>query len=189
MTPLLTHFLLQQRLAAVTPYLRGDVLDLGCGGGQLISYLGPGQTYTGVDWRADTIHRLRVRYPQHEFYQRDLDCEPLVLPRRFDTIVLLAVLEHLQSPTTLLAQLREALKPGGCVVMTSPSGWGNWIHKLGARVGLFSQAAADEHYHIYSRTSLAALLQPHGVSLTVFRPFLLGANQLFVCTALLAGAA
>jgi 2-polyprenyl-3-methyl-5-hydroxy-6-metoxy-1,4-benzoquinol methylase len=185
-TPVFTQFLAKQRLAALRPYLRGDVLDLGCGGDGVISCLRPGQGYVGVDWRAEVLRQLQVRYPQYTFYQRDFDREPLLLGQDFDTVVLLAVIEHLRKPETLFAQLRTLLRPDGRVVMTSPSGWGNWLHGFGARVGLFSREAAAEHHIIFSRERLATMLQPHGLVLERYRTFLLGGNQLFVCR--LAGA-
>ncbi len=183
MAPLLSEFLLQRRLAAVRPYLRGDVLDLGCGGADIARLLQPGQAYAGVDWRAALIDQLRARWPRHTFYQRDFDTQPLALPRRFDTVVMLAVIEHLRQPERLFAQLGGALLPGGQVVMTSPSAWGNWAHGWGARVGLFSRQAAQEHNLIFSRERLAEQMRPHGLALAHYHTFAAGGNQLFVCRA------
>ena len=180
---LLSPFLSERRLAAVAPFLRGDVVDLGCGGAAVVARLKPGQAYVGVDWRAAAIQQLCSRYPQHQFFQRDLDTQPLALPRRFDTVLMLAVIEHLRRPEHLFAQLRGLLNPGGQVVMTSPSRWGNWLHGLGARAGVFSRVAAGEHYLIFSRARLAAMVRPHGLDLVHYRSFLLGGNQLFVCQA------
>lgn len=183
MAPLLSRFLMQQRLAAVAPYLCGEVLDLGCGSSPVIARLQPSQAYVGVDWRADTVGQLRARYPNHEFYERDIDTQPLALPRRFDTVVLLAVIEHLRRPEHLFSQVCDVLRPGGRVVMTSPSAWGNRLHGWGAQVGLFSHEAADEHHSIFSRVGLEARIRPHGLALVAFRYFELGCNQLFVCQA------
>ena len=165
----------------MAPYLRGDVLELGCGSSPVITRLQPGQPYVGVDWRADAVGELRARYPRYEFYERDIDTQPLALPSRFDTVVLLAVIEHLRRPEHLFAQLCGVLRPGGRVVMTSPSAWGNRLHGWGAQVGLFSREAADEHYSIFSRAGLEARIRPHGLALVAFRYFELGCNQLFVC--------
>lgn len=181
MAPLLSAFLLQRRLAAVTPFLRGDVLDLGCGGADIAARLRPDQAYVGVDWRAALIDQLRARWPRHTFYQRDFDTQPLALPRRFDTVVMLAVIEHLSQPDHLFAQLCAVLQPGGQVVMTSPSAWGNWLHGWGARVGLFSREAAREHNLIFSRDLLADRVRPHGMALAHYSTFGAGGNQLFVC--------
>jgi 2-polyprenyl-3-methyl-5-hydroxy-6-metoxy-1,4-benzoquinol methylase len=181
MAPLFTRLLLERRLAAVRPYLRGDVLDLGCGGGELIRCLRPGQAYTGVDWRSEAVRQLQTRFPQHTFLRRDFDTEPLALPQQYDTVVLLAVIEHLQQPERLFGQLRDLLRPDGRVVMTSPSGWGNWVHGLGARFGLFSREAAAEHHTIFTRQTLGNIIEPFGLALTRYRRFLWGGNQLFVC--------
>jgi 2-polyprenyl-3-methyl-5-hydroxy-6-metoxy-1,4-benzoquinol methylase len=178
---LLSSFLLRQRLAAVAPYLRGDVLDLGCGDGPLIPRVRTAQAYVGVDRVAGRIDRLRAHYPQHEFHRRDLDRDELDLGRRFDTVAMLAIIEHLKRPEHVLAQLGGVLRPGGHVVMTSPSAWGDLVHGGGARIGLFSREAAAEHQGTFSRRRLAAMAASCGLALVRYRRFLLGGNQLFVC--------
>jgi SAM-dependent methyltransferase len=181
--PVFTSFLQRQRLKIVRPYLRGDILDLGCGDAALLPLVGPGQAYTGVDGRGALVADLRGQYPQREFYQRDLDREPLAVPGRFDTIVMLAVIEHLSDPARILRQLPGCLKPGGQVLMTTPSPVGDRVHQVGARAGLFSMEASQEHNIIFTPAVLREYLERNGLHLSEYRPFLLGGNQLFVCTA------
>ncbi len=184
MVPLLSVYLARQRIAMVRPYLRGDVLDLGCGYAHLVSSLQPGQVYVGIDRNAALLDKVRTRYPQHTFCQSEFDTERLPLRQRFHTVVMLAVIEHLRQPDHLFSQLRDCLQPQGQVLMTSPSAWGNRIHSLGARIGLFSLEAARDHSEIFSKASLAARVRPHGLALVRYRRFEGGGNQLFVCRAL-----
>jgi SAM-dependent methyltransferase len=183
MPAILSGFLQRRRIQAVGHFLHGDVLDLGCGDGTLAAFVEPGRAYVGVDGRAGIMPTLRARFPIYAFHCRDLDSEPLALAQRFDTIALLALIEHLSRPGWMLGQLAEHLRPGGQVVITTPSPIGNRIHQVGARIGLFSLEAMQEHKTIFTRDTLVDCLGQHGLRLNLFRYFLFGGNQLFVCEA------
>lgn len=180
MTALLSDYLQQQRLATVLPFVRGDILDLGCGTAPLTAYLAVHQTYTGVEGDFRFVQWLQTHRAPHSFYQRDLDSADLDLPQTFDTIVMTAVVEHLSRPERLFQQLPSYLKARGQVLITTPSPLGHRIHALGARVGLFSQAAAEDHKTIFTLATLEVSLSASGLTVTHQRLFLLGGNQLCV---------
>jgi SAM-dependent methyltransferase len=181
MPPLLTPFLTRRRMKAITPYLHGDVLDLACGYAMVVALLQPGQDYLGIEGNPQFIESLSDSYPGHRFLLRDLDQEALDLDQRFDTILLVAIIEHLKHPDRLVAQLPHYLKPAGRVVMTTPSPFGDKIHRAGARLGLFSKEAVEEHETIFSHQRMVELLQPAGLVIEHYQRFLLGGNQLFIC--------
>lgn len=185
MRPILAPFLQQQRYQAVKPYLTGDILDLGCGYGHLLGLLSPNQGYAGVDNNGKVILRMQELHPTRTFYRCDLDRETLSLGRFFDTIVMLAIIEHLANPDNLISALRQHLKTGGQVVLTTPTPMGNWIHHFGSKVGLFYMEAAMDHKTIFDRRLLTQLFEKHGFQISVYRTFLFGGNQL--CAASLAG--
>jgi len=180
MVPLFSDYLCRQRLGIVAPYIRGDVLDLGCGITDILTLLHPGQRYVGVD-RPIMIRWLRENRPGYEYHECDLDRDDLALTSQFDSVLMLAVIEHLKHPDKLLSQLSWCLKPNGQLLITTPSPFGNIIHRLGARVGLFYMEAAREHETIFTREHLQALLEHHRWKITCYRRFLMGGNQLFVC--------
>lgn len=179
----LSGFLREQRWRAARPYLRGAVLDLGCSDGWLAARLPAEQAYLGVERSPDTIAWLEAHYPGRRFLRRDLDRDDLALTERFDTIVLLAILEHLRDPDRVLRQLAGCLRPAGRVVLTTPTPPGDRVHQIGARLGLFSRAAMDEHATIFNRASLEPRLERNGLRLVHYRTFLLGGNQLGVAEA------
>jgi len=181
MTPLLTDFLQRQRLRVVSPYLKGSVLDLGCGNAKIVALLRIDQSYVGVDGRLDMIGWLKDNYARYAFYHRDLDQEVLALSGQFDTILMMAVIEHLADPGRVLSQLPHYLKPEGQLIITTPSPLGNKIHQVGARFGVFSIEATREHKIIFDYRALRARLERNGLQITHYRRFLLGGNQLFVC--------
>jgi 2-polyprenyl-3-methyl-5-hydroxy-6-metoxy-1,4-benzoquinol methylase len=164
----------------VLPFLEGDVLDLGCGLATVSEFLEPGQRYVGVEVSSSWMDYLRTHRPQHTFYQRDFDVEPLNLDLKFDTILLIAVIEHLEQPGFLLKQLPALLRPTGKVVITTPSPLGDRVHQVGSKIGLFSKEAQHEHETIYTTGSMRNILEANGLELISARKFLLGGNQLFI---------
>jgi len=170
-------------MKAIAPFLRGEVLDLACGFGKVIPLLRPGQSYLGVEGSPQFIKILNDQYPGYQFIVRDLDLNELNLERQFDTILLVAVIEHLEHPAHLVAQLPRYLKAGGRLVMTTPSPFGDKIHRAGAIIGLFSKDAVREHETIFSHKMMVDLIEPNGLEIEGYRRFLLGGNQLFICKA------
>ncbi len=179
---LLSSSLRKRRLTQIRPYLRGRILDLGCGDGSLITFLPPHHSYVGVD-RPKTVKVLRRRYPLHDFFAADLD-DGLAIPSwyTFDTVVLCAVIEHLQSPGIILDQIGPVLAEDGDLIVTTPTPPGERLHHLGVVLGLFSHFAGLEHVRIYTREELESLLHEHGLALRQYQTFEFGLNQLVVAS-------
>lgn len=179
MAVIVSKFLERARVSAALPYIQGSVLDLGCGYGAVLSRLTPEQ-YVGIEGDPTVFRWLKKTYPDQTFIQRDLDTDPLDLNQMFDTVVMLAVIEHLKHPENILQQISMYLNPGGKLVLTTPSPIGDQIHQIGARVGLFSKLAMEDHETIFNQRTLTALVANYQLEPVLFRRFLLGGNQLFV---------
>ena len=68
--------------------------------------------------------------------RRNLGKDPLDLDRKFDVVLMVALIE----------QIIDHLKPGGKIVITTPTMFGNDIvHRIGAKFGLFSKSAVDDY--------------------------------------------
>ena len=183
MPPLLSAWVEHQRLTIVRPHIRGDVLDLGCGRGAALAMLGPGQDYLGVEMRPQFFRPPADPSGRISFLTLDLDRDALTLDRQFDTILILAVIEHLRDPERLLSQLGRLMRVHARVLITTPTPLGHRVHRLGARMGLFWQSAVEEHRWAFSRAALHKRLEQSGLNVDLHRYFLLGGNQLFVCAA------
>jgi len=170
---LLSPFLRKKRIAAAFPYLKGKILDFGCGVGALAEQW-PSDQYFGVDIDEDSIKVAKVKLPEHRFETH--------LPQgmRFDTIVMLAVIEHIDNPPALLRILKELLEPKGTIVITTPHPAFEWIHTIGARLGLFSLEGSREHKKLANYETMNRWAQESGFQVTTYRRFLFGANQLFI---------
>lgn len=99
---------------------RGDVLDFGCGVGQMARRLRAGggfSSVTGIDLLlpgGDGDGSVR-------WVVADLN-EVLPLRReRFDLVVAAEVLEHLENPRAMARELFRVLRPGGLLILTTPN--------------------------------------------------------------------
>lgn len=108
------------------------VLELGCGNGLLSAALATaGYEIVAVDRSATALARARADWGaarsiswllgdvEHPTTWRQLDGP-------FHAVVCSEVLEHLESPETVLLRARESLQTGGVLVITVPNGWGPW---------------------------------------------------------------
>ena len=100
--------------------------------------------------------------------------------RGFDTIVALALIEHLNEPQLELAAWSALLGKSGTVMLTTPHKSFRLVQELGSRAGVFSREAADEHEEMFDRASLTALGEQAGLCAAHHHRFLGGANQLAV---------
>ena len=181
MKPLLTPYLHKRRIEIIKPYLKGDILDIGCGSGDITKFLNKQQHYYGVELNEVLIEELKIKYPQYRFYCKNVDKEELGIDKKFDTILMIAVIEHLKNPDNILYQCINLLKKNGSLVMTTPTPLGDKIHKIGAKLGLTSKEAVKEHYKIYSYEDMNKLLSSYKFKIQKCQKFELGMNQMFVC--------
>lgn len=100
-------------LRANRKYLRGRVLDVGCG---KQPYRGiveeAGGRYYGFD---------RPEFPGSVAPEAVGIGDPL--DDTWDAVMMTQVLQYVLFPPVLLARIEEALKPGGALVMTGPTNW------------------------------------------------------------------
>lgn len=111
-----------RRLLQVCGFL-GDsasILDVGCGDGfhlRLLREFGrPSWTLQGVDASSRAVARAREQGLAVD--QGHLEDVPLPVSS-FDLILLIATLEHVQSPPNVLLRARQLLRPGGRIVIVT----------------------------------------------------------------------
>ncbi len=173
----LSEFLRRRRMAAAKPYVTGRVLDFGCGIGFVCDWVGENR-YVGVDVDPEVLAFAKHHYPRARFMT---PAEMGTLAgERFDTIVGLAVIEHLPNPLGFLKDAAKRLAPNGRIVLTTPNPALDWAHGLGARIGLFSLEGHEEHQSLRGRRQLEAEIGAAGLMLIHYRRFLWGANQLAI---------
>ena len=58
----INRYTVEMRIRAVLPYLKGDVLDIGCGSGYLAQFVGNEHLYIGIDINEEKIRLLKQKY-------------------------------------------------------------------------------------------------------------------------------
>jgi SAM-dependent methyltransferase len=156
------------------------VLDIGCQRGELRERLG-GRIgrYVGIDLSPSHLAEARRCHPDCEFRLLNIDDEPLGYESEFDTVMMSAVIEHIFNLKHVGRNLARALRPGGQVVLTTPTPLGNdVVHRLGAALGLFARSAADDHIVIFNKKRLETFAKECGLVLAEHRRFQMGCNQM-----------
>ena len=171
---ILSPFLRRQRIRKCMHFLFGKVLDVGCGSGALAGYVQPSD-YFGIE-PDETSRRIAFTlYPDHVFQAE--------VPQsgEFDTVALLAVIEHVNNPAGFMKRLANLTRKNNesRIVVTTPHPLGRTIHEFGANIGLFSSHAAEEHHALLDRKALEQIAPP-GFVLKFYRRFLFGFNQIAV---------
>ncbi len=166
-------------LRVVAPEAR--VLDVGCGLSDLSARF---PSYVGCDRMPWVVEENRRRHPSAAYHLWDVAAEPpppgLGAAPGFEIVLMLALLEHLADPGAALARVAPLLVPGGRVVTTTPHPAGRIPLEAGARLGLLSAHADEEHETLLDRAALEAAGARAGLTLERYERFLLGLNQLAV---------
>ena len=103
------------------PYIKGKLLELGCGEGRGIELLAPlAEQYTAIDKIESVIDRLQVKHPSYRFEAGHFP--PIPFPdNSFDTIVTFQVIEHIKDDELFVKELQRILRPGGTALITTPN--------------------------------------------------------------------
>ena len=140
-----------------------SVLEVGCGTGNFTLLLAEsGRRVTGVEVNADYVVQARKRLKSWPNVQVMCgDATTAEWTETFDSIVLLDVLEHIETDVDFLGRVRQTLKPGGRLILKVPAG--PWLYSPMDR--------AIGHYRRYDRPSLDKAIQTAGMDVATMRYF------------------
>lgn len=117
----------------------GSLLDLGCGDGWLTAQLCQHfSRVVGVDASSIQIESARARCPEADFFVCLI--EDFATEERFDTVVILCLLEHVADPVQVLRCAANHLKPDGRVIAQVPNALA-----INRRIGRLMGAIDDEY--------------------------------------------
>jgi SAM-dependent methyltransferase len=111
-------------VATLRPYLGRNVLEAGIGHGGYYQYFGKLGRYHGVDIDPASIEGARARYPGGDFEVADVCSEEFrsrFSPGSVDTVVCCNVIEHIDDDNRAVANLANALTPGGHLLILVPA--------------------------------------------------------------------
>lgn len=136
------------------PYVRGKVLEVGCGRGTYTRALAKAASSVISmdldDATVETARRATLDLPNVTVLEGDATVE--TPGDEFDTIVLLDVLEHIEHDRAFLRKLASKLSPDGRLIVKVPAY--RWLY------GAVDSAVG--HHRRYTRTSLGETLADGG---------------------------
>jgi cyclopropane fatty-acyl-phospholipid synthase-like methyltransferase len=154
---LVDKFLQNYRFKKARPFLIGDVLDFGGNRGELKKYVAG--KYLAVNYD----HSAMVSF-------------------HFDTIVCLAVLEHLKVAEAYEAfkSFKNILNKNGRIVLTTPAKAAKPVLEWLARFRVIDRNSIMEHRHYWSKKEIYDLATQTGFKVEKYQKFEFGFNQLAV---------
>jgi 2-polyprenyl-3-methyl-5-hydroxy-6-metoxy-1,4-benzoquinol methylase len=103
-------------------YVRGDVLEVGCGEGRGIELLaGKASSFTAVDKIKPIVERLKKKYPEARLLTMNIPPLTGLPDNAYDFVVSFQVIEHIQDDDLFLREIHRVLKPGGTAMLTTPN--------------------------------------------------------------------
>jgi len=103
-------------------YIRGDLLEVGCGEGRGIDWMiDRAKSFTAIDKIGPVIETLKKKYPQGKFLSGNIPPLTAFQDRSFDTVVSFQVIEHIEDDRLFLNEIFRVLKPGGMALLTTPN--------------------------------------------------------------------
>jgi SAM-dependent methyltransferase len=139
------------------------ILDLGCSGGLFAERARTaGHHVTGVDHTE--IEGVRGRTDQ--FFVADLEAGiPEAVGGCYDVVVAGDVIEHLSRPWATLRQIRQALRPGGQLLLSVPN-FGHWYPRTRVATGFFGYDRRgildNTHLRFFTRSTLRRMVRAAG---------------------------
>lgn len=152
-----------------------SLLEVGCGNGfvlQGVQAARPDLTLTGAELFPEGLIVARSRLPEIALLQ--LDARQMPFDSEFDVIGAFDVLEHISEDDEVLRQFRQAVKPGGGILLTVPQHPWLW-------------SSADDYAHHkrrYTRAGLAAMVAAAGFEVIHTTSFIVALLPLLVASRL-----
>jgi 2-polyprenyl-3-methyl-5-hydroxy-6-metoxy-1,4-benzoquinol methylase len=136
-------------------YLKGDILDFGGNEGELRKFVQGNYTLVNYD---------------HSPMEN----------KSFDTVVALAVVEHIEVDEVfrVFSLFKLKLKPNGNVFLTTPTPFARPVLELMASMNLLEKHNIEEHKHYWTKNEIFELARKNGFVVKEYKRFQLGFNQM-----------
>lgn len=103
-------------------YIKGDVLEVGCGEGRGIDLLLPkASSFTAVDKIKPVIERLQQKHPGAKLMSMNIPPLAGLANNTYDVVISFQVIEHIANDVLFLQEIHRVLKPGGTALLTTPN--------------------------------------------------------------------
>lgn len=145
------------RLAAIRRRAQGNrLLDVGCATGFFMEAAADeGLDVCGVEFSTVAISLARPDI-RERIICGDVNALLSRQPERFDVVTAFDIIEHVQNPAKFLEEIREILRPGGVLAISSPDTGHFLRYMMRSRWPMLQPM---QHTVLFSRQSIAALLE------------------------------
>ena len=104
------------------PFVRGKVLEPGCGEGRGLALLHQkADEYVALDKINEVISKLEPMYPKVDLRQSVFPPFEGLENDYFDVVISFQVIEHIKKDQLFLEEIHRLLKPGGKAIITTPN--------------------------------------------------------------------
>ena len=166
-----THQFNKWMYQAIKPYLKGDILEIGSGIGNITQYvLDDKFSITASDIRASYCNILRKRFKENPFLAEvrtvdivhsDFENEYKDMLNKFDCIFALNAIEHIEDHSLAVANCSKLLKANGRLIILVP-----------AFQQLYNSFDRElHHFRRYTKSSLEQLLAQRKFSINTTKYF------------------
>jgi SAM-dependent methyltransferase len=149
----------------IRPYVGESVLEIGAGTGNLTLHLVPRTLYWASDINPHYLEYLDTLTQSRPYlrvgFTDGQKAQSFPSDQKFDTVICLNVVEHLEDDLLALKNIRRALVPGGRAIVLVPAG--PWLY------GTLDKVLG--HYRRYTTGELAAVASNAGFRIDSLLPF------------------
>jgi 2-polyprenyl-3-methyl-5-hydroxy-6-metoxy-1,4-benzoquinol methylase len=178
---LLSPFLKKIRLKKIVKFIGKNktILDIGCDDASLLEFIRSVKHYTGIDLNHKVIEQNKKRFGKFkniDFFKINFN-EKINLNKKYDIIVLSAVIEHIDDFGEFLSNIKNLIHKESLLLITTPTKKSDIILKFGASFCIFSKESLDEHQKYFSYKDFVGLKD---WKLKLYKKFEFGLNQLLI---------
>ncbi len=151
------------------------ILDLGCGGGYLLSQVNDYfEEFYGIDVAPSRLRKARQKFREYgkvfSFIEHNLD-DPLPYQDNFfDCVTALAIVEHVFNIYGLFSEISRVTRSGGCLIVQVPN-LAYFVHRFGLLLGKLPVTSSPTqwniigwdggHLHYFTEAALISLIEEY----------------------------
>lgn len=157
----------------VEEYVKGKILDVGCGSGFDANYFHEKKySIEGTDISRTAIKIAKEKFPDIDFFVHNFELSEL--DRKYDTICCFEVIEHVLDYTTFIKNMGASLEDGGTLIISTPNIFGlkSYMRLLLRDGTVFGVCTSDDsHIRFFSIEVLKKVLVESGFEIIKFKTF------------------
>lgn len=156
----------QERINELIPFFRSPVLDVGCATGNDVDYFSRQfSEVNGCDVCEYAVMKAKELFPGHDFFVHDFSEKPL--NKKYNTIYLFDVIEHVFDYNSFLRNIRDSLNERGKLIITTLNVCGlrsriKLLRGNGSHLIQFNESGLQAHIRFFTVKTLKEVIEVNG---------------------------